>query len=37
LTCRDILIIQMMKAINKVIKGYPEPYDIAEAGHFVQE
>ena len=27
----------VMKALQKVIKGCPQPYEIAEAGHFVQE
>jgi len=27
----------VMKALRKIIKGCPEPYEIAEAGHFVQE
>ncbi len=28
---------QVMKALRKIITGCPQPYEIAEAGHFVQE
>ena len=27
----------VMKALQKIIKGCPNPYEVAEAGHFVQE
>jgi hypothetical protein len=27
----------VMKALRSVIKGCPEPYEVKEAGHFVQE
>ena len=27
----------VMKAMQKIIKGCPAPYEIGEAGHFVQE
>ena len=27
----------VMNALQKIIKGCPRPYEIAEAGHFVQE
>jgi pimeloyl-ACP methyl ester carboxylesterase len=26
-----------MKALRKLIQGCPEPFEIADAGHFVQE
>ena len=27
----------VMAALRRVIRGCPEPFEIAEAGHFVQE
>ena len=27
----------VMKALRKVIRGCPEPYEVKSAGHFVQE
>jgi haloalkane dehalogenase len=27
----------VMKALQKVIKGCPDPFEATEAGHFVQE
>ncbi len=27
----------VMRPLRKVIRGYPEPYEVKEAGHFVQE
>ena len=26
-----------MNALRKIIRGCPQPYEIADAGHFVQE
>ena len=27
----------VMRALRKVIRGCPEPYEVREAGHFIQE
>ena len=27
----------VMRALQKIIKGCPDPYEVAEAGHFAQE